>query len=89
MTKLKAQRLYLGGDSAALDLGVDRLDDLLHGYLRIGLFALEISLPDRLADDELIQAEQVVVDRLGLVKLAADQSDELGRSLPVGRLTLP
>src|SRR5690606_31312130 len=42
---------------AAVDLGLDGLVHLLHRDLGIGLLALEVGLPDRLADDELLQAE--------------------------------
>src|SRR5437763_16765269 len=37
---------------ALLYLGLNRCDDLLHGDLRIGFLALEIGLPDGLADEE-------------------------------------
>src|SRR5262249_4870025 len=62
---------------ALLQLGLDRVDDLLHGDLRIGFLALQVGFPDRLADHELLQAEEVVGDGLRLVQLAADQPDEL------------
>src|SRR5262245_35785729 len=62
---------------AARDLGLDGIDDLLQSRLGIGLLALEIGLPDGLADDELLQAENVVGDRLGLVELGADQRHEV------------
>src|ERR1700692_3391398 len=63
------RRLRRGGSSpprrersALLDFGLHRVLDLLHRDLRVGLLALEIGLPDRLADDELLQPEEVVVD---------------------------
>src|SRR3984957_6640690 len=73
--------------SALLDFGLHRVRDLLHRDLRVGLLALEIGLPDRLADDELLQPEEVVVDRLGAIELAAYEAHE--RRHPVGLARLP
>src|SRR5208282_823360 len=61
--------------STLLHLGLNGLDNLRHGDLRIGLLTLEIGLPNRLADHELLQSEEVVVDGPGPVQLPADQPD--------------
>src|SRR5271157_5247357 len=62
--------------STLLHLGLNGLDNLRHGDLRIELLTLEIGLPNRLADHELLQSEEVVVDGPGPVQLPADQPDE-------------
>src|SRR6476619_7019216 len=41
--------------SALFDFGLHGLLHLRHGHLRIGLVALEVTLPDRFADDELLE----------------------------------
>ena len=41
--------------------------------LRVALLAGEVGLPDRLADDELLQAEEMVLDGPRTVELAADE----------------
>src|SRR5277367_4127412 len=46
---------------ALLDFGLHRVLDLLHRDFRVGLLALEVSLPDRLADDKLMQPKKIVV----------------------------
>src|ERR1700722_7686462 len=73
--------------SALLDFGLHRVRDLLHRDLRVGLLALEVGLPDRLTDDELLQPKKVVVDRLGAIKLAAHEAYE--RRHPVGLARTP
>ena len=74
---------------AALHLGFHRVHDLGERHPGIGFLALQVGLPDRLADDELLQAEQMVGNRPGLIELAANQADEVRQPLrlagrPVG-----
>src|SRR5580704_18507322 len=57
--------------SALLDFRLHGLHHLRHGHLGIGLFALEVTLPNRFAEDELLQPKNVVVDGLRLVQLRA------------------
>src|SRR5271165_4714309 len=73
--------------STLLHLGLNGLDDLRHGDLRIRLLTLEIGLPDRLADHELLQSEEVVVYGPGPVQLPADQPDE--RRHPIRLVRIP
>src|ERR1700722_8965550 len=73
--------------SALLDFGLHRVRDLLHRDLRVELLALEVGLPDRLADDELLEPEDVVVDRLGAIELAPHEAYE--RWHPVGLARIP
>ena len=49
------------GDQPFLISACDRLHDLLHRDLRIGFLALEVGLPDRLADDELLEPKRLLL----------------------------
>src|SRR5258708_29530170 len=61
------------GSARLLDLGLDRVLSGLRSDLRVFLFAAQVLFPQRLADDELLQAIRMVRDRLGNVQLAANQ----------------
>ena len=68
--------LMLDEPLAAIHLGLNSVDHVLHGNFRIGYFAGEILLPQWLADLELRQTEQVVVDSPCLVELTANQANK-------------
>src|ERR1700723_1390880 len=72
--------------STLLDFGLHRLHDFRHRDLRVGLLALEVILPDRFADHELLQSENVVVDRLGALELAAHQTHERRHPVRLARI---